>query len=67
MARMTKETLAGIISQAYGLEISPERLESLARTVSLTLEALERSSQVDLEGLEPGSTISSTDSSSSDS
>ena len=64
MARMTKETLGRIIRELYGLEIPVERLEIIARTVTLTLEALEKASEVDLEGLEPGSTNSSTDSSS---
>ncbi len=64
MARMTKETLGRIIRELYGLEIPVERLEIIARTVTLTLEALEKASEVELEGLEPGSTNSSTDSSS---
>ncbi len=56
MPKVTKETLEGIISEVYGLEIPDERLSTISRVVSLTLEALDKSSAVDLEGLEPAST-----------
>ncbi len=57
MRKITKETLKGIIDEVYGLEIPDERLNTIARVVSLTLEALDKSSAVDLEGLEPASTF----------
>ncbi len=57
MPKITKETLKGIITEVYGLEVPDERLNTISRVVSLTLEALDKSSAVDLEGLEPTSTF----------